>query len=891
METKDSAKRNRNDKKRFFGQEVIEGIRDRTTRFLITSLLAVSVLCVTVFTYFAVHMNYKSSETISEIGKIYMSGMSEQVAMHFETTIGMRLSQLEEVVKMLPRDSADGPALRKQLAEQARLRDFEYLALYSREGDFEMIYGDQVRLMDPPPFLRSLNLGEKKAAVGKDALDKDIVLMGIPMDGQIQGDKDYGALVAGFPVSYIEETLFLNTESSMEYYFIVRRDGSFIIRPDDVEDESYFERVWNRYEEINGQTAEEYLKDLGTAMDAQRDLSTEFVTEGERRHLYCTSLSYSEWYLLIFMPYGILDETIAKLGGEWILTALCGCAVILLALMIVFAKYFRLTKKQMLELDEARQAAEHASRAKSEFLSNMSHDIRTPMNAIVGMNSIAMANIDNRQQVLNSLKKISLSSRHLLGLINNILDMSKIESGKLTLHMEQVSLSEIVEGIVNIIQPQIKAKNQNFEVHVHNVFEENICCDSVRLNQVLINFLGNAVKFTPEEGTIRLFLCEEESPRGDAYVRVHLRVSDNGIGMSKEFQKKLFESFSREDSTRVQKTEGTGLGMAITKYIVDAMGGTIVVNSESGKGTEFHVSLDLERSVTPEADMRLPAWDMLIVDDDEQLYEGAAEALKSIGVRTEWAMDGESAICAVEQRMQQRRQYDIVLMDWRLPGMDGIETARKLQKIYGSELPILLISAYDWSEIEKEAREAGISGFIAKPLFKSTLYYGLRRFAGEDETPKLAEQTSGPDFTGKRILLAEDNELNWEIAEELLSELGLELDWAENGQICVDKFADAPEGTYDAVLMDIRMPVMTGYEATRAIRALNRRDAAEIPIIAMSADAFSEDIQKCLACGMNAHIAKPIDMREVTRMLERYVLKSGNTLERDVRPQEKDKEE
>lgn len=289
--------------------------------------------------------------------------------------------------------------------------------------------------------------------------------------------------------------------------------------------------------------------------------------------------------------------------------------------------------------------------------------------------------------------------------------------------------------------------------------------------------------------------------------------------------------------------------------------------------------------------MRLPAWDMLIVDDDEQLYEGAAEALKSIGVRTEWAMDGESAICAVEQRMQQRRQYDIVLMDWRLPGMDGIETARKLQKIYGSELPILLISAYDWSEIEKEAREAGISGFIAKPLFKSTLYYGLRRFAGEDETPKLAEQTSGPDFTGKRILLAEDNELNWEIAEELLSELGLELDWAENGQICVDKFADAPEGTYDAVLMDIRMPVMTGYEATRAIRALNRRDAAEIPIIAMSADAFSEDIQKCLACGMNAHIAKPIDMREVTRMLERYVLKSGNTLERDVRPQEKDKEE
>lgn len=865
--------------KNYFGREVIEGIRNKATRFLMVSLLSVSVLCVIVFIYLAVHMNYKSSETIGKIGKIYMSGMSEQVAMHFETAIELRLSQLNELVGNLQSGITDEEELRQKLAKEAQIRGFEYLAFYSGDGDFDMIYGEKIRLMDPPPFLHSLDQGEKKVAIGKDESDADIVLMGVPVDSRLPDGRECKALVAALPIHYIKETLFLNDSSSMEYYFIIRRDGSFILRRNDVEDESYFDRVLNRYGDVGGLTPEEYLTELGISMDAQRDFSSEFIIEGERRHLYCTSLSYSEWFLLVFMPYGILDETIAELGGEWLVRALGGCAVILLALMIVFFKYFRQMRKQMLALDEARQMAEHASKAKSEFLSNMSHDIRTPMNAIVGMTSIAIANIKNQQQVLNNLKKISLSSRHLLGLINNILDMSKIESGKLSLNVEQISLSEIMDGIVSIIQPQIKEKSQHFEVHVDNVFVENICCDSVRLNQVLINFLGNAVKFTPEGGTIRLSLCEELSPRGDAYVRIHLRVRDNGIGMSKEFQKKLFDSFSREDSTRVQKTEGSGLGMAITKYIIDAMAGTIEVKSEPGKGTEFHVTLDLERSTVPENDMRLPEWDMLIVDDDQQLYESAATALQASGVRTEWTMDGESALLAVEERMRQNRPYHIILMDWKLPGMDGIRTARKLRELCGDELPILLISAYDWSEIEEEARAAGISGFIAKPLFKSTLYYSLRQFAGDFKAQEWGTPEEEFDFSGRRILLAEDNDLNWEIAQELLSEIGLELDWAENGQICVEKFERSPVGTYDGILMDIRMPVMTGYEATKAIRKLDRPDAGTIPIIAMSADAFSEDIQKCLACGMNGHIAKPIDMREVTRMLERFIVDRKEPLE------------
>lgn len=340
--------------------------------------------------------------------------------------------------------------------------------------------------------------------------------------------------------------------------------------------------------------------------------------------------------------------------------------------------------------------------------------------------------------------------------------------------------------------------------------------------------------------------------------------------MSPEFQSRIFESFMREDNNRVQKIEGTGLGMTITKYIVDEMEGTIEVESEPNKGSEFHVVLDLEKAPCQEADMILPHWEMLVVDDDEQLCRSAVDALEEIGIQAEPALDGPTAIQMAAARHQAGRDYHIVLLDWKMPGMDGIETARQLRKTIGEEVPILLISAYDWSGVEEEARQAGISGFIAKPLFKSTLYYGLSRFAVSDGGTAETPAEILPDYTGRRILLAEDNDLNWEIANELLSVHGFILDWAENGQICVDKFCASQPGFYDVVLMDLRMPVMNGYEAAEAIRSSGRADA-EIPIIAMTADAFSEDIQKCLACGMNAHVSKPIDIRELLRLLQKYL--------------------
>jgi len=396
-----------------------------------------------------------------------------------------------------------------------------------------------------------------------------------------------------------------------------------------------------------------------------------------------------------------------------------------------------------------------------------------------------------------------------------------------------------------------------------------VLCDSVRLNQILLNLLSNAIKFTPEGGAIEVALHEKESPKGDGYVRILLRVKDTGIGMSEEFQEHIFDSFTREDTKRVQKTEGTGLGMAITKYIVTAMGGEIEVKSIQGAGTEFNVTLDFQRTDDHEEDMVLPGFTMLVVDDDQQLCESTTASLKSLGIRADWTLDGESAIELVTRRHKLQNDYHIILLDLKLPGIDGIKTAREIRKHLGRDVPILLISAYDCSEIEAEAREAGISGFLSKPLFKSTLYYGLKPYIDSPAEPS-APAKDTVDLTGKRVLLAEDNDLNWEIASELLQELGLELDRAENGQLCADMFQSAPAGYYDAILMDIRMPVKDGYEATDMIRAMGRPDASSIPIIAMTADAFSEDIQKCLAHGMNAHVSKPIDIKEITRLLVKY---------------------
>lgn len=849
-------------------------MKNKPIRTVTLGLTGVAILCIAIFTFLMLYMQKRSSNTITEVGSFYMSTMSERITEHFETVMELRLDQVETMTRMISPQDVSYDELKTQLEELGHVRDFDSLAFYLEDGEFEMIYGNSSALTDPDPFLTSLKNGEKKIAVGTDSEGEKIVLIGVPLRDVIKrnGRQKSIALVASIPTSYVSETLQLDTEDALIFSHIIRSDGTYVIRSTDDDHNSYLDRVLEQYETFEGKTAQQYADEMRQAMKERKEYTTVYKVEEQRRQLLCVSLPYSEWNLVTIMPYGPLDESVNDLSNQWFKLMLSGCGVILLALILVFSVYIKLIQNQMKDLEKARQTAVQATNAKSEFLSNMSHDIRTPMNAIVGMTAIATANINNPQQVQDCLKKISLSGRHLLGLINDILDMSKIESGKMTLHMDQVSLREVMDSIVSIIQPQVKTKKQKFDVFIHDISVENVYCDGVRLNQVILNLLSNAHKFTPTGGTIQVALHEEPSIKGEKYVRIHLHVKDSGIGMTPEFRDKIFESFERANDMRVQKTEGSGLGMAITKYIVDAMGGTIGVESEPNQGTEFHVILDLEKAEIKEDDMILPEWNMLVVDDDEQLGESTVATLKTIGVNAEWALDGETAIEMLDQRHSQHRDYQIILLDWKLPGMDGISTAKEIRKRMGGEIPILLISAYDWSDVEEDAKEAGINGFISKPLFKSTLFYGLKEYAGLDinasEEPKEETQSK---LKGKKILLAEDNDLNWEIDEALLGEEGLELDRAEDGQICVEKFKQSSVGYYDAILMDIRMPNMTGYEAARAIRAMKEREDYNLPIIAMTADAFSDDIQKSLDSGMNAHVAKPIDIKLVLRQLEKFI--------------------
>ena len=847
-------------------------MKNTTTRFLIGSFIGLLSFSIIMFSLLGIYMSRKSEKAVYEIGEIYMSGMNKQMSRHFETVIKLRFDQAGGIVSVVSTDTDDKELLYEELIYRAQVRDFSYLALCSAEGDFQTLYGQAIQPLNPEPFVEALSQGEQRVAVGIDTAGNEVVLFGVdaayPMSN---GDRSTG-LIAAVPLEYITDFLSLKDEGQLMYYHIIRPDGSFVIQNPNTELWNFFEQLQKQSDSpVSESSADNPVEKFSVALKKHEEYTDTLEVNGEERQIYGISLPYSEWYLVSVMPYSILDDTINSLSSQRMFMTLLSCASVLIILTAIFLRYFSITRSQMNELEKARQAALEANKAKSEFLANMSHDIRTPMNAIVGMTAIATAHIDDRKQVENCLRKITLSSKHLLGLINDVLDMSKIESGKLTLTTEQISLKEVVEGIVNIMQPQVKTKKQTFDIHVENIFTENVWCDGIRLNQVLLNLLSNATKYTPEGGSIQLSLSEEKSPKGENYVRIHINVRDNGIGMSPEFLKRIYESYSRADGTRIHKTEGAGLGMAITKYIVDAMEGTIERQSEPDKGSEFLLTFDFEKADAMEIDMVLPAWNMLVVDDDELLCKTAMDALKSIGIKAEWTLSGEKAIELVIEHHKKREDYQIILLDWKLPGMNGIQAAREIRRNLGDEVPILLISAYDWSEFEAEAREAGISGFISKPLFKSTLYHALCQYM---DVGTEHEQTwnQNIDLSGRRILLAEDNELNWEVAKELLSDLGVELDWAEDGRICLDKFQKSPEGYYDIILMDIRMPHMTGYEATQAIRGLVHPDALSIPIIAMSADAFSDDIQHCLQCGMNAHIAKPIDVIELTRLLKRYLI-------------------
>lgn len=546
--------------------------------------------------------------------------------------------------------------------------------------------------------------------------------------------------------------------------------------------------------------------------------------------------------------------------------------------VMFIAQDITVTKKQEMEtkraLEEAYEAARRASVAKTEFLSNMSHDIRTPMNAIIGMTAIAGANIDQKERVIDCLGKITNSSRHLLALINEVLDMSRIESGKATLTEEEFNLADLIDSLIAMMKPEIEGHGHELKVRILNISHEEVYGDSLCLQQVFVNIMGNAIKYTPNGGTIQ-FTITEKPLHHTKMACYEFVVEDNGMGMSEDFQKIIFEPFSRADNNRTTEIQGTGLGMSITKNIVNMMGGSIQVESTVGKGSRFtvviYLKLQEQKEVCVEELYDLP---VLVVDDDEICCESTVAMLEEIGMVGESVTSGEEAIKVTVKRHEMQNDFFAIIMDWKMPGMDGIETTRRIRKKIGRDVPIIVLSAYDSSEIEQEAREAGVDEFITKPLFKSRLTTVFKQLMSGKQTEQKInqlEKIATADYSAKRVLVVEDNALNREIATEIIGITGAKVETANNGQEAVDKIEKMREDYYDLVFMDIQMPIMNGYEATTAIRSMEHKNGHTLPIVAMTANAFVEDAQMAKNVGMDEHIVKPLDLKKLNEVLEKYL--------------------
>ncbi len=526
-------------------------------------------------------------------------------------------------------------------------------------------------------------------------------------------------------------------------------------------------------------------------------------------------------------------------------------------------------------LQDAYNAAQRANAAKTDFLANMSHDIRTPMNAIIGLTAIAGTHLDDKERVADCLSKITVSSKHLLGLINEVLDMSKIESGKIDLALEDFNLPDLIDNLLTMCKPQIEAKHQELLVNISNIEHEKVIGDVQRIQQSFMNLMGNAIKYTPENGKITLSITEK--PNNQHKVGCYEFIfEDNGIGMSPDFLSRLFEPFERAKDSRVESTQGTGLGMAITKNIVQMMNGDIKVESELDKGTRFTVTIflklqDVDENISYEDFIDLP---VLVADDDQISCESTCDILTDLGMKSQWVLTGREAVQLVSSHHDEKNDFFAVILDWKMPDMNGVETTREIRRLVGRDIPIIIISAYDWSDIELEARMAGADAFISKPLFKSRvahLFNKLLSKSEEEEQDSSLSSIASQRHDGKRALLVEDNEINSEIAGEILSMAGLTVEYASNGKEALDLMAAAADGYYDIIFMDIQMPIMNGYEATRAIRELSGSYAKRVPIIAMTANAFAEDVAAAKNAGMNEHIAKPLDFDQLAKVLQRWI--------------------
>jgi signal transduction histidine kinase/DNA-binding response OmpR family regulator len=671
-----------------------------------------------------------------------------------------------------------------------------------------------------------------------------------------KGDKsDDAVILRVIPISELEQKWvfpqeeFANAELSM-----IDSNGNYILKGNSFKNSNFFE-FYNSYNPSDPASSKKLFDNITSSTGSVSMINSH---RQECIVAFTPFVDTVGWTLLSLVPAKDLNEGIEN----WLLVVVVSAGLLVLFILDLF---------YMLNLNKRLQVtameAESANKAKTDFLSTMSHDIRTPMNAIIGLTTIAENNLGDVESTGVSLRKIRLAGNHLLTLINDILDISKVESGKLKLNPLTFSVAETVENLINISQPMIKEKNIDFSFHINQIEKEYLYTDQLRLNQIYINILSNAIKYTEPGGRVSVGLFEKISEIPGC-VQLKYVVADTGIGMSPEFMENMYQPFSRQIDSRVNSIQGTGLGLAITKQMVELIGGVIECQSEQGVGTTFTVVLDIPVADRQRDNLRLEPIDVLVVGDDESALRTTVETLEALGASADKAQIGAEATSMIELRHHSGKDYKVVIVDYKMPETDGIETIKRIRSMDVKELPYLLISAYDWSDIEDKAKEAGANGFIRKPFFRSTLYDKISDLIGNKSNSKEPEDDYS-DLKGMRILIAEDNDINWEIISGMLDMFGIVTDRAENGRVCVDMVSNAADGSYELIFMDVQMPEMNGLDATKAIRKLDNPWASSIPIIAMTADAFSENVANCLNAGMNGHIAKPVDIKLVIKEIRR----------------------
>lgn len=861
-------------------------INRRKIPFLIISVVVLVFMIA--FVFYAVA---RMEKYIISTGQENMSAVIEQM----EQSYDLRVANIYERLQRIERNLFPVQTRAIVLSEH---QDFlnvmadgtsEHILFIKDNGQVMTVDGKESYLDIQSSSLMKLQEKERIAqsvSWNVDSVKENRYLIALPVEPFFVDESEFAAIGFLFERSRIDSLFEVSGYGGQARLFSVDEKG--IVTYTNQDDVKYY----RNYSLLKHMKQDKFLTEqqYETLNEKLGNYETGVDILGEGRYYigFCP-LQTNKSELVCIVPASVLNNSLLAYQDIAVQMIVVGMVVLGVLCLVLFymtskkkqavqkAKFEEETRKikeeAMVALEIERDRADYANQAKSQFLSNMSHDIRTPMNAIVGFTSLAIAHIDDDKMVLRDyLEKISVSSEHLLSLINDVLDMSRIESGKIQIQEVECSLPNLAHGLRSILQSSIASKNLDFFIDTVDVEHEMIICDKLRVNQILINIASNAVKYTNSGGKIKVKISETEgAPEG--YADFAFSVADTGIGMSEEFLKTIFEPFTRETNSTVNKIEGTGLGMAITKNIVDMMGGTISVTSTLGVGSEFVVRFrfrtienEEELTVIPELD----GFRALVADDNMDTCGSVAKMLRSAGLRAEWTTLGKEVVFRTKMAMEENDPFKVYIIDWLMPDMNGIEVVRRVRSEIGDEIPIIILTAYDWHDIEKEAREAGVTAFCSKPLFRSQLYQALKNV--EDATAKEpVPETSPEQFKGKRVLIVDDVELNREIAVAVIEDAGMQVETAENGQEAVEMLAGSVEGYYDIVLMDVMMPIMNGYEAAQEIRKLENRKLADIPIIAMTANAFEEDRIAALKAGMDDHLAKPIQLEKLYEIMLKYL--------------------